>query len=87
MIGRVGQSKKNTDSVPDYEQIIAIDIVKLFGRFIKYYVKATQDQPPRPRPRDAAQVLLAAQRRFDSCCHPASVVSNRRDKLYNDLLA
>jgi len=46
----------------------------MFGCFMKYYGKAPKDQPPRPRPKDAAQVLLAAQRKLDIFCHPPFVV-------------
>ena len=54
-----------------------------FGRYIKYYVKAPQE--PQPRPRDAAQVLLAAQRRIDNICHPISVVVRNRCDEFNSM--
>ena len=71
-------------TVSDYQQILVTGIVTV--------CQGSSDQEPQPRPRDAAQVLLAAQRRIDNICHLTSVVvRNRRDEfnsmsmIFNDI--
>ena len=83
------------DMIGDFNLLIA-DVSAAFGRYIKYHVRSetlsTATQQPTPSPRNAFEVMMAAQGIMHATVRttrhpPPVIVKNKRDQLFNDLLS
>ena len=92
---RVGNTKESMDMIGDFNLLIA-DVSAAFGRYIKYHVRSetlsTATQQPTSSPRNAFEVMMAAQGIMHATVRttrhpPPVIVKNKRDQLFNDLLS